>query len=146
MKKSNKKPIYKETLKIDENYGVDELHRLFRYKDRENNIVITDMKHIYSCLVISDLGAISKKYSTDKIVVFDADTLTREVWQGSSILVINCIDENGNIYSCEKTFSDAEDQEKAFEYEIRINNIIHRKEFFLNDLFRRLEKMRSGLF
>ena len=95
---------FKETLRIDENFLIDEEGKTFCYK-KAGEYVILPTKNIQSCLLTADVDSIGEEYFYKEEVpeigevrfVKDLSEFSKAVLSGNIVLTTHFFDENGEM-------------------------------------------------
>ncbi len=123
---------YNETLRIDENFLIDEEGETFCYK-KAGECVILPAKNIQSCIVMADVDSIGEEYFYIKEVpdigkvhfVKDLNDFSKAILSGNTVLTICFLDKNGKIRSHKKKY-ESEDR-TPYNIMSRINKLIDHK-------------------
>ena len=125
-------PDYRETFTIDELFGLDETHRLFRYNN-ESNTEILSVDNIASCMVMADLNALDKSFFHKEAVpgignirfVNDMKELSKAVLSNDIVLTIFFYDKNNELKCYKKRYPSQSKQ--AYNIMAKINTLTDRK-------------------
>lgn len=121
--------FFNETLKIDDDFKIDEENNLFGYRF-ENKFIVSSSDNIESCVVMADLDSIDKSCFTVKAIegigtvhfVRDERNFAKAVMQTNAFLTI-CFYDKENELRCFRKLYDSQNEE-VYALSARINKLI----------------------
>ncbi len=102
---------FKETIRIDDEFLIDEENKTFCYKNM-GRYVVMPAKNIQSCLTMADVESLGEEYFTKKDVqefgtvqfVKDLGEFSKAVLVGDLVLTTHYLDETGKMRSHKKKY------------------------------------------